>query len=144
MSTAKSISLEYKQELGLHTNISDINQPIEENAPSHFKFYQVCDEVENTLFQILDRFLLQMDLIFVRESVLAAIKETITNAIKANAKRVYFKNKASDIFNKDDYSNEIADFKQTYLENREEIERFAREHYLMKKENEDLFLVVEK
>lgn len=128
MSTAKAISLEYRQELGLHTNISDINQPIEENAPFHFKFYQVSDEVENTLFQILDRFLLQMDLIFVRESVLAAIKETITNAIKANAKRVYFKNKASDIFNKDDYSNEIADFKQTYLENREEIEESLQKH----------------
>jgi cell division protein DivIC len=31
-----------------------------------------------------------------------------------------------------------------FKENREEIERFAREQYLMKKENEDLFLVVEK
>jgi hypothetical protein len=30
-----------------------------------------------------------------------------------------------------------------FKENREEIERFAREQYLMKKENEDLFLVVE-
>jgi cell division protein FtsB len=43
------------------------------------------------------------------------------------------------------YKNELESVNEERLifkENREEIERFAREHYLMKKENEDLFLVV--
>lgn len=45
------------------------------------------------------------------------------------------------------YENELENVNEERLifkENREEIERFAREHYLMKKENEDLFLVVNK
>lgn len=122
MASPKAVTLEYKQDLGLHSNIDDINHPIAENAPFHFKFFQITDEVENTLYQILDRFLLQLDLIIVRDSVLAAMKETVTNAIKANAKRVFFKNRASNIENEAEYEAEITEFKKTYLENREVIE----------------------
>lgn len=122
MASPKAIALEFKRELGLHTNIENINHPIVENSPFHFKFFQITDEVENTLFQILDRFLLQLDLIIVRDSVLAAMKETVTNAIKANAKRVFFKNNASDITNDKEYESIINEFKSTYIENRDEIE----------------------
>lgn len=122
MASPKAVALEFKRELGLHTNIEDINHPIVENAPFHFKFFQITDEVENTLFQILDRFLLQLDLIIVRDSVLAAMKETVTNAIKANAKRVFFKNNATDIANEKEYESIINEFKSTYIANRDEIE----------------------
>ncbi|MDF3818934.1 HDOD domain-containing protein [Leptospira sp. 96542] len=128
MAAAKGVTLEYREALGLHTNILDLNHPIEENAPFHFKFFQITDNVENTIFQVLDRFLLQMDLIFVRESVFAALKETITNAIKANAKRVFFKNRASNIYDNNQYVTEMSEFKKTYLDNRDEIEESLHKH----------------
>ncbi|BDA77848.1 HD family phosphohydrolase [Leptospira kobayashii] len=122
MSAAKPLPLEYKDSLGMHSNIPDINHPIQENLPFHFKFFNINEHIENTLYQTLDRFLLQLDIVFIRDSVLAAVKETVTNAVKANVKRVYFNTLQSDIQNSADYQNKMIDFKKSYFDNRDEFE----------------------
>lgn len=128
MSESKPTQLEYRENLGLHTNILDIDHPIQENQPFHFKFYNMNQSVENTLYQTLDRFLLQLDVISIRDSVLAAVKEMVTNAIKANVKRVYFHASNNDILNEDDYNEKMNHFKADYLEQRERYEEGLIKH----------------
>lgn len=128
MSQAKPVQLEYRENLGLHSNISDINDPIQENHPFHFKFFNMNESVENTLYQTLDRFLLQLDVISVRESIVAAVKEMVTNAIKANAKRVYFHTQSANIQNEQEYQSKMTDFKKEYLEKRDEFEEGLLKH----------------
>jgi HD-like signal output (HDOD) protein len=128
MSEAKPIQLEFRENLGLHTNISDINHPIEENQPFHFKFFNMNENVENTLYQTLDRFLLQLDVISIRDSVLAAVKEMVTNAIKANVKRVYFHSSQADIQNESEYTDRMNSFKTDYLKKKDEFEEGLLKH----------------
>ncbi len=122
MAEAKPIQLEFREKLGLHTNIPDLDHPIQENQPFHFKFFNVNEQVEHTLYKTLDRFLLQLDVISIRDSVLAAIKEMVTNAIKANVKRVYFSANQANITNEEEYNEKMNSFKKDYLEKRDEFE----------------------
>ncbi len=128
MSESKPTQLEYRENLGLHTNILDIDHPIQENQPFHFKFYNMNQNVENTLYQTLDRFLLQLDVISIRDSVLAAVKEMVTNAIKANVKRVYFHATNKNILNEEEYNEKMNDFKRDYLEERDLYEEGLIKH----------------
>ena len=128
MSQAKPMQLEFREQLGLHANIPDINHPIQENQPFHFKFFNINDNIENTLYQTLDRFLLQMDVLSIRESVIAAVKEMVTNAVRANVKRVYFHSQQANIQSEEDYSDKMNDFKKDYLENRTEFEEGLLKH----------------
>jgi HD-like signal output (HDOD) protein len=128
MSESKPLQLEYREHLGLHTNIKDIDHPIQENQPFHFKFYNMNHNVESTLYQTLDRFLLQLDVISIRDSVLAAVKEMVTNAIKANVKRVYFHSNNIDIQNEEEYNERMNFFKTDYLEKRDEFEEGLIKH----------------
>jgi len=128
MSESKPTQLEYRENLGLHTNITGLDHPIQENQPFHFKFYNMNQSVENTLYQTLDRFLLQLDVISIRDSVLAAVKEMVTNAIKANVKRVYFLANQTDIQDEKEYEEKMNHFKSDYLENRDSFEEGLIKH----------------
>jgi HD-like signal output (HDOD) protein len=128
MSQSNAIQLEYREHLGLHTNIPDLDHPIQENTPFHFKFYNMNQNVENTLYKTLDRFLLQLDVISIRDSVLAAVKEIVTNAIKANVKRVYFHSNQADILNEQEYLEKMDHFKNDYLDKRNEFEEGLIKH----------------
>jgi HD-like signal output (HDOD) protein len=132
MSTAKSAQLSFRKDLGLFTNISTLDEPIQENAPVHFRFYNFTESVQNAVVSFLDKYLLLLDLIFLRDSVLAALKESITNAVKANVKRVYFQKDQANIMDGAQYEKKIRDFKSEYLSKKEEFESLLLEtNYLV-------------
>ncbi|EPG64408.1 HDOD domain-containing protein [Leptospira wolffii] len=122
MSQGKTLELFHHKDLGVFSNLKDLNQPIQENLPFHFKFFSLTENVDNVLAKTLDRYLLHLDIIFVRDSVLAAMKETITNTIKANIKRIYFRELQADIQNPMVYRSKIHGFKKSYLDNKEKYE----------------------
>lgn len=122
MATEKSAELVYNPKLNLVTNIPDIQFEIQANVPYHFKFFNHNEDCESTLVQVLDRFLLHLDIIFLRDSLLAALRESITNAVKANSKRLYFKLANANINDESDYKEKMNSFKTDYLRNRTEFE----------------------
>ncbi|EMN50929.1 hypothetical protein LEP1GSC088_3041 [Leptospira interrogans str. L1207] len=63
-----------------------------ENIPVHYRFHNLTENVDSTISRTLDRYLIQLDIIYVRDSVLTTLKETIANSIKANIKKFIFRN----------------------------------------------------
>jgi putative nucleotidyltransferase with HDIG domain len=69
------------------------------------------DEILNQIFAVLSIILIKEDREFLTDTIITCVREIILNAVKANAKRVYFKKLELDINNPEDYSRGMADFK---------------------------------
>ncbi|MCC5814959.1 MAG: HDOD domain-containing protein [Leptospira sp.] len=123
MAETKSVPIQWNQELGIYTNINGFNDSIVENQPIHFRFSNFDDHAKIAITQTLDRYLIFTDLIFLRDAVLSTIKESITNAVKANAKRLYFQKQQADIMDQSSYIVVIKDFKQGYLSQKDQIDK---------------------
>jgi HD-like signal output (HDOD) protein len=122
MAKESTNELVFNPKLGMITNLGDLEFQILSNTPYHFKIFNHSENNESVLIQILDKFLLHLDIIFLRESLLAALRETVTNAIKANTKRLFFKLEKADIDNANDYKEKMQNFKNAYISNREMYE----------------------
>ncbi len=75
----------------------------------HFPFY--TSEAETTFIRILHRYLGKHDILYLKDMLITVTRELITNAVKANTKRLYFKQNKLDIRNKDDYRKGMESFK---------------------------------
>ncbi|PJZ68467.1 HD family phosphohydrolase [Leptospira perolatii] len=122
MSQVATPELYHHKDAGLFSNLKDLNQPIKENVPFHFKFHTLTEDIDTILARTLDRFLLHLDIIYIRDSVFAALKETVSNTVKANVKRIYFRELQADIHDPLKYRSNIVGFKQTYLENKDKYD----------------------
>ncbi|AOP35053.1 HD family phosphohydrolase [Leptospira tipperaryensis] len=122
MSQTKALELHHHQDLGFYSNLKDLNHPVQENAPIHYKFHNLTENVDSIISRTLDRYLLQLDIIYIRDSVFSALRETIANSIKANIKRIYFRELEADIQNPEIYKQKILGFKKKYLDNKEKYE----------------------
>ncbi|EMJ95416.1 HDOD domain protein [Leptospira alstonii serovar Pingchang str. 80-412] len=122
MSQSKTLELHHHRDIGLYSNLTDLNHPVLENSPVHYRFHNLTEDVDSIISRTLDRYLLQLDIIYVRDSVFTTLKETITNSIKANIKRIYFQEMEADIDNPTIYKQKILGFKKNYLDNKEKYE----------------------
>jgi HD-like signal output (HDOD) protein len=62
--------------------------------------------------KMLHRFLEKHDILYLKEMILTIMRELITNAVKANTKRLYFKLNNLDIKNQDEYRRGMEKFKE--------------------------------
>lgn len=124
--TEAPVEFVYHTEVGLFSTMKDLSQVPPENQAVHFRFFHFSEAGSALMARILDRYLLLLDIIFVRDSVYSALRETISNSIKANIKRIYFKNENADIANPADYQKKMAGFKKYYLEKKDSFEDTLR------------------
>ncbi len=122
MNQTKTFEFHHHRDLGLYSNLKDLNHSVLENIPVHYRFHNLTENVDSTISRTLDRYLIQLDIIYVRDSVLTTLKETIANSIKANIKRIYFQELKADIHNPVIYKQKISGFKKDYLDNKEKYE----------------------
>ncbi|EKR75554.1 HDOD domain-containing protein [Leptospira noguchii] len=122
MNQNKTFEFHHHRDLGLYSNLKDLNHSVLENTPVHYRFHNLTENVDSTISRTLDRYLIQLDIIYVRDSVLTTLKETIANSIKANFKRIYFQELKADIHNPTIYKQKISGFKKNYLDNKEKYE----------------------
>ncbi|AXR67097.1 HDOD domain-containing protein [Leptospira mayottensis] len=122
MSQNKTLEFHHHSDLGLYSNLKDLDHPVLENSPVHYRFHNLTEDVDSIISRTLDRYLLQLDIIYVRDSVFTTLKETIANSIKANVKRIYFRELKADIHNPETYKQKILGFKKDYLDNKEKYE----------------------
>ena len=90
---------------------------IHSGVPLSITTYTLPHDMEIYMSEILTAFLQELGQEHMIQYLVYCQNELITNAKKANTKRVYFKEKGLDITNEDDYNRGMENFKADTLEN---------------------------
>jgi HD-like signal output (HDOD) protein len=106
------IALKEKKDINFTINPENFKEAISDDSDFYIQFSIFSPDAEATLTKVLHMYLEKNDLLYLKGMLLAILKELINNAIKANAKRIYFKLKNLDINNSDDYQLGMENFKQ--------------------------------
>lgn len=88
---------------------------IENREPVKIGFKYASDDMLILINAILVRILIRNDQLYLMNSLLTMVRELVVNALKANAKRIYFSKKKLDINNPLDYIKGGADFKEEII-----------------------------
>ncbi len=111
----------------------DYNKAINKDTRFHIQFKFFSPDVEGTFLRMLHRYLEKHDVIYMKEMILTVARELITNAVKANTKRLYFKLKDLDINEKDDYREGMESFKKdVYVEESDIFEKLLNESFAVR------------
>lgn len=106
---------------------SNIKDAIISQSDFYIQFALYTKEVESQLLKMLRVFLSRYDIQYLRDVIVAIVKELITNAVKANAKRLYFKTRNLSIDNPVEYELGMKDFKRDVLfEDSETVSRMGK------------------
>ncbi len=92
-----------------------ISRKIENNEPVTISFKFASHELLMIINSIIARYLSKMDHIFLLNSLVTILREILVNALKANAKRVYFIKKKYDIHDPESYKRGMARFKEEVI-----------------------------
>ncbi|MCL2210031.1 MAG: HDOD domain-containing protein [Treponema sp.] len=94
-----------------------IKKAIQSGLPLTITTYTLPKEIEVYIEQVIDALLRQVDQIKLKDYIVYCVQELVTNAKKANTKRVYFIERGLDIENPRDYEEGMQNFKEDTLEN---------------------------
>jgi HD-like signal output (HDOD) protein len=92
-------------------NPPDYMQAIKDKKEFYIQFHQFARDVESVIIRIVHRYLEEYDILFMKNPILTVVKELLNNAVKANIKRLYFKNKNLEIDKIDEYRKGMETFK---------------------------------
>lgn len=107
--------MQSKKEVSL--DISKIKMAIRAGIPLSITTYTVPREMSLYMEEVLTAFLTELNQTQMIEYLKYCLGELVTNAKKANTKRLYFREKGLDIFNNDDYEKGMKTFKEDTLNN---------------------------
>ncbi len=97
-------------------------QAIKDKREFYIQFHQFAKDVESVIIKIIHRYLEEYDILFMKNPILTVVKELLNNAVKANVKRLYFRNKNLDINTTEDYRKGMETFKdEVYKQNSSEL-----------------------
>jgi putative nucleotidyltransferase with HDIG domain len=108
------------------TNRKKIASKIDNGEPIRLSFKYVNEKVLMVLNSILTRLLAKNDQIYLLNSVITILREIIINALKANAKRIFFNKENLDINNERLYKKGMNKFKQDVVGDFDSIESDLR------------------
>ena len=104
------------KDLSLIFNTPDYRESIDKGKNFYIQFPVYSQEVDTYLIKIVHRYLEKYDIIYLKDVILTVCKELITNGIKANIKRMFFRMKGLDISKKEDYRSGMEIFKREVYE----------------------------
>ena len=110
----------------------EISKKIESDQALTLRFKFINEELLMLLNSITAKLLSKMDFIFLLNSTITILREVVVNALKANAKRVFFKKAGLDISNENDYEKGMTRFKEEVIGVFDVIERdlVTSEYYI--------------
>ncbi len=111
---AKGMILEGSQQIennNIVLNPENYKDAIDNNRDFYLQFSVFTPDAEAYLVKVLHLYLERYDLLYLKDMLITIIKELINNAIKANAKRLYFKTRKLDITQKEEYREGMESFK---------------------------------
>lgn len=118
-----------EQELQL-LNPAFIQKLIEANEPISVTTYRLTPEIRQYLRKVASLFLHEVHQEAMEEYLTFCIAELIDNSQKANAKRIYFRERNLDIFSPDDYCVGMETFKSHLLSNQRHYQGLQEEQGL--------------
>ncbi len=117
--------MENTEELPIILDPPDYKKAFEKNKTFSIQFPFYTPDVEIVFMKILNRFLGRHNLLYMKDMLITVIRELITNAVKANFKRLYFMQKNLNIENIDDYRTGMENFKhEVYGKDSNFLEQF--------------------
>ena len=106
-----------KDEKKVNVDLAKIRKAIQAGIPLSITTYTLPHEMEVYMCDILSAFLTELNLPHMIEFLTYSLNELVTNAKKANTKRVYFAEKNLDINDYNDYQKGMSTFKEDTLSN---------------------------
>jgi HD-like signal output (HDOD) protein len=93
-------------------NPPNFKEAIRNGEDFYIQFSLMSPLVEEHLIKVLHRELENYDILYMKDMLLTVLKELINNAVKANAKRLFFRKKGLDIREKEEYRDGMETFKE--------------------------------
>ncbi len=103
-------------------NTSENAAKVARGEPFSFSFHYLSEDVVRYINALFAKILASMDQIFLLDTFITIIREVCINAVKANAKRVYFRTIGIDIDDRDRYPEGIELFKKNVIGHFETME----------------------
>lgn len=121
-----------KDERHVSIDVSKVRKAVQVGIPLSITTYTLPHEMEMYMNEVLSAFLAELNQSQMTEFLTYSLNELVTNAKKANTKRVYFEEKQLNINDKDDYQLGMKTFKEDTLNN--------INHYLEIQKNKGLYI----
>lgn len=106
-------------------NIEELNDKLVNGQEVILEFSFVNDETNQEIYNLLVHLLGYLDQLFLSEILSTILKELLMNAVKANAKRLFFERKKLDINNEKDYKKGMAAFLSEVTSKWDEQEQYT-------------------
>ncbi len=103
-------------------NTSETAAKIARGEPFSFSFHYLSEDVVRYINALFAKILASMDRIFLLDTFITIIREICINAVKANAKRVYFRTIGINIDDHERYAEGIEQFKRNVIGHFESME----------------------
>ncbi len=103
-------------------NKPKLSEKIRNHEPIKLNFKYIDEEILIITNSIIAKMLSETDQIYLLNSAITVMREILVNALKANAKRVYFRKHNLDINNKSDYEKGMHEFKTNVIGDFDQIE----------------------
>lgn len=100
---------------GYYLSVKNLNEPIESLNPLYLRITHFNQNIDKIIGFILDRYLQYLDIGPLRECIFSILRETLMNAVKANQKRMVFKEAGLDIKDPDQYLIGMERFKEELI-----------------------------
>jgi len=98
-------------------NVSKIKKAVEAEIPILITTYTLPHDMELYIREVITFYLKELHQEHMIEYIVYCVNELVTNAKKANTKRVYFQEKGLDLFNEEEYNEGMKKFKEDTLGN---------------------------
>lgn len=120
------------EEHRINVDIAKVRKAVQSSIPLSITTYTLPRNMVVYMTEVLSTFLTELNQPLMVEFLSYSINELVTNAKKANTKRVYFAEKGLDIKNPSDYATGMENFKEDTLNN--------INHYLELQKNKGLYV----
>jgi putative nucleotidyltransferase with HDIG domain len=128
-------------------NNAEILSQFEKNGKTEISFHYHSENLLKSIDGFFSKLLAKMDMIFLLDFIVTVLREIISNAVKANAKRFYFNKLTININNPEEYANGIKKFKSDVIGTNileKELEKTDYQAVLrIEKENNGIRIIVE-
>ena len=94
---------------------SEILSQLEKDKKAVILFHYHNEDLLKSIDAMFSKLLAKIDMIYLLDYIITILREIITNAVKANAKRYYFKKLNIDINNPQKYAEGIKNFKREII-----------------------------
>jgi len=100
----------------MNTNASELSEQVLKGEPIKFSFHYNTKEINKFLNSLFIKILSHSDMLYLAGTIENVLREMIVNAVKANAKRIFFKKNNLDIVDPVHYEQGMSSFKDYMIE----------------------------